>query len=54
MDRKAPAAAVQPHVDQVERGAAVRAQIGTQLRKMYAEVVGEGVPICIAEILRLS
>jgi hypothetical protein len=38
MDRKAPA-----HI---------RAEMGTQLRRMYTEAVGEGVPARFVELLR--
>jgi Anti-sigma factor NepR len=51
MDRKVPAA-VQPEFDARERAAHVRAQMGTQLRRMYAEVVGGGVPARFVELLR--
>jgi hypothetical protein len=51
MDRTAPAA-VQTPFDHLELGVHVRAQMGTQLCKMYAEVVGEGVPARFVEILR--
>jgi len=49
VDRKPPAAG-QPEFD--TRGANVRAQMGAQLRRMYAGVVDEGVPVRFAEVLQ--